>query len=246
MNTNDQIILITGGAKRVGAQISRTIARNGVRVVIHYNSSEKEADQLKDELASQNLQVDLIQSDISIISQIRSMVAMIVEKYGRIDALVGNAATYFRTPFFETTEEQWDEIFSVNLKAYFFMCQEIGKQMKLQKSGKMIIISDVSAELAWPNYLPYTISKAGINHLVIGLAKALAPEVQVNAIALGTVLPAETTSPDRIEFFRKRSLLKKIGSPEDIAKAVRFLLFESEFMTGSIIPVDGGYRLEGS
>lgn len=246
MSLKDRVILVTGGARRVGAAISRIIAKSGANLILHYHSSENEANELKDELQSQNLHVELRCCDLSDINQAAAMVASVVEKHGKIDALVGNAAIYYKTPFLKTTEKEWDEILSINLKAYFFLCQQIGIQMKLQKHGKIILISDVSAELAWPNYLPYTISKAGINHLVYGLAKALAPEVQVNAVAPGTVLPAEQSSRKRREFFKNHTLLKKIGAPEDIAKTVRFLLADSEYITGTIIPVDGGFRLEGS
>ncbi|MEE9170613.1 MAG: SDR family oxidoreductase [bacterium] len=243
MDFQRKVILVTGGARRVGAEISRTLAGAGAHVVIHYNSSAEEAESLEHELLGQDYSVELTSCDLTNLAQMEEMSAVLISKHGRIDALVGSAAVYYRTPFLEVTEEQWNQIQSTNLKSYFFLCQEIGRQMLDQKQGKIILITDVSAELAWPNFLPYTISKAGINHLVRGLAKALAPHVQVNGIALGTVLPSEQATPKDVEFYRNRALLKKIGTPENVARTVEFLLTQSDFMTGAIIPIDGGYRL---
>lgn len=245
MGLKGKIILVTGGARRVGAVISRYLAEEGAHVVIHYHTSANSARDLKREMESSGYSVDTVPCNLSSVDEIRRMVVDITARHGTIDCLVGNASVYYRTPFFDVTENQWDEILAVNLKSYFFLCQEVGRQMKLKKEGKIVLISDVSGEIAWPNYFPYTISKAGINHLVHGLAKILAPEIQVNAIAPGTVLPSEKSSEKDIAFFRERTLLKRIGSPEDIARVVGFLLVDANYITGTVIPVDGGFRLEG-
>lgn len=244
MGLKDKIVLVTGGARRVGAVIVRHLAERGARLIIHYNTSRNEANNLKQEIESKGHIVDTIQCDLAHVDEIKEMVGDVSARHGGIDCLVGNASIYYRTPFFDVTEEQWDEILAVNLKSYFFLCQEVGKLMKTRKQGKIVLISDVSAELAWPNFFPYTISKSGINHLIYGLAKVLAPEILVNGIAPGTVLPSERSTQKDIEFFRERTLLKEIGSPEEIARAVEFLLADANYITGTVIPVDGGFRLE--
>ena len=245
MKLQNKNILITGGARRVGAEIARNLTAAGSNVIIHYNRSVEEAENLQHELQKAGSNCQIFQADLRNIQTLEKMVFSILEKYNTIDGLVCNASVFSRTPFFSVKEEEWDQIIAVNLKSHFFLCQLIGKKMVEQNSGKIVIISDVGAENPWPNYLPYTISKAGLNHLVIGLAKVLAPAVQVNGVAPGTILPPETVSEKEVEFYKEKTLLKRIGSPLDIAKTVQFLFEQSDFITGAILPVDGGYRIKG-
>jgi len=237
--------LITGGAKRVGAEISQFLAVAGANLIVHYFRSVHEAEKLKRELKNKNFSCDLIKANLADLNELRKMVTLISEQHGQLDGLVCNAAIFLHTPFFSVCEKDWDQVMSVNLKSHFFLSQLIGKQMVKQKSGKIVFITDVSADFPWPGYLPYTISKAGLKHLVQGLAKVLAPYVQVNGVAPGTVLPKEDVSETDVEFYRNQTLLKKIGTPVDIAKMVLFLFENSDFITGTIIPVDGGYSLKG-
>jgi NAD(P)-dependent dehydrogenase (short-subunit alcohol dehydrogenase family) len=139
-----------------------------------------------------------------------------------------------------TTEEDWDTLFDVNLKAAYFCAKSAAAIMLKQKSGKIINIADVSAYSPWPDYIPYCTTKAGIIAMTKGLAKRLAPDIQVNAIAAGTVLLDEAASDTYQRIIESETLLKRIGSPQDIVRTVLFLLGETDYITGAIIPVDGG------
>jgi pteridine reductase len=244
MDVKNKKILVTGGARRIGAEISRALALEGADVIVHYFHSVQDAERLKQELQNQQLSCDLVKANLSNFSELREMVTYVFDHFDSLDGLVCNAAIFPHTPFFSVREEEWDHVMTVNLKSHFFLSQMIGQKMVEQKSGKMVFITDVSADIPWPGYLPYTISKAGVNHLIKGLAKVLAPYAQVNGIAPGIVLPSEDISEAEKEFYRNQTLLKRIGSPEDIARTVVFLFENSDFMTGTIIPVDGGYSIK--
>jgi NAD(P)-dependent dehydrogenase (short-subunit alcohol dehydrogenase family) len=163
--------------------------------------------------------------------------------FGRLDFLVNNAAVYYKTTFGSVTEEAWDSLLSVNLKAPFFCAQFAAKIMKRNGFGRIVNIADVAAMAPWPDFIPYCASKAGLVSVTQGLAQALAPEIQVNAVAPGTVLMADSASEEYTEQIRRNTLLQRIGTPEDIANAVLFLLKHGDYMTGSVISVDGGRLL---
>jgi NAD(P)-dependent dehydrogenase (short-subunit alcohol dehydrogenase family) len=161
---------------------------------------------------------------------------------GGIDFLVNNASTFGRTPFSETTEEDWDRFHDVNLKAAFFLTQAVVPHMK---EGAIVNIADTGGVNLWPGYLAYGTSKAGLIALTRGLAKHLAPRIRVNAILPGPILPPEAAGAESLAEATERTLLKRPGSPEDIASAVRYLLVEGTYMTGAVIPVDGGRLASG-
>jgi NAD(P)-dependent dehydrogenase (short-subunit alcohol dehydrogenase family) len=165
-----------------------------------------------------------------------------MQAFGRIEILVNNAAIFSRTPFEELTEADWDRFLDVNLKGPFLLCRKIGAIMLRQGQGKIINLADVAGQKVWAEYLPYSVSKAGVIALTAGLAKALAPHVQVNAIAPGTILLPDGTSPEERERAVCRVPLGRLGSPEDIARAVVYLI-ESDFVTGEILRIDGGQHL---
>jgi NAD(P)-dependent dehydrogenase (short-subunit alcohol dehydrogenase family) len=171
------------------------------------------------------------------------MLQTIISKWEKIDVLVNNAAIFYRTPFFEVSDFDWYNILDINLKGTFYGCQIMGEFMVKQRSGKIINIADVSAETVWPSYIPYCISKAGIIALTKGLSKALAPYVTVNAVSPGTVMLAEKYDPAEENYLIERTPLKRLGDPQDIANTVAFLIEGSDFITGTIINVDGGRSL---
>ena len=156
--------------------------------------------------------------------------------------LINNAADFFPTPLGEVVESEWDHLISLNLKAPFFLSQLVGTSMLKRGHGKIVNIVDVAAARPWPQFLPYCASKAGLVSLTKGLAKALAPAVQVNAVAPGTMLSPPESSSYSQDLAIERSLLKKMGRPDDIAKAVTYFL-ENDFVTGTVLPVDGGRLL---
>jgi NAD(P)-dependent dehydrogenase (short-subunit alcohol dehydrogenase family) len=162
---------------------------------------------------------------------------------GRLDVLVNNAALFYKTPFGEISEKDWDTFHTLNLKSAFFMAQSASRYMLKHKSGKIINIGDSSADSPFPAYLPYSISKAGIVAMTKGLAKALAPHIQVNCVNPGPVMIPEGYSEEDRQSAIQKTLLKREGSGKDIAKTIRFLLEGSDYITGAIIPVDGGRHI---
>ena len=240
MELQNKVALVTGGAVRVGKAIAIALAKEGARVAVHYHRSQADAERTLREIESIGGTAALVPGDLAQLAEIEKVAARCYQAFGRIDILINNAAVYYRTPLDETTEKQWDELMTINLKAPFFCAQAVAKIMKKQQHGKIINIVDVAGIDPWPGYLPYCASKAGLISLTQGLAKALAPNVQVNAIAAGTVLLQENTTPEYQTEIEQLSLLKKIGSPSDIVNSVLYLLQGSDFITGAVIPVDGG------
>ena len=239
MELQNKIALVTGAGVRLGQAIAQNLGKLGMSVVIHYHHSEKGAKETLKLLSTDNSQHLILQADLKKVSEIKELVRQAEELSGPISVLINNAADFFPTPFFSTNEEEWDHLFELNLKAPFFLSQTIAEGMKQRGEGKIINLVDVSADRPWIGFLPYCTSKAGLASLTRGLAKALAPEVQVNAIAPGTVLPPPDHAEMDLSESIERSLLKRIGSAEDIVKAVEYLL-KSDFVTGTIMPVDGG------
>ena len=239
MVLQDKVALVTGSGVRLGQTIAQKLGQLGMRVVVHYHHSEKGAKQTIKLLPGDESRHLILQADLKDEADIKKLVQKAEKKSGPISVLINNAADFFPTPFFSTSEEEWDHLLKLNLKAPFFLAQTIAEGMKKRGEGKIINMVDVSADRPWSGFLPYCTSKAGLSSLTIGLARTLAPEVQVNAIAPGTVLPP----PDHYEMDFKesieRSLLKRIGVSEDIVQAVEYLLI-SDFVTGTIMPVDGG------
>lgn len=241
MNLQERVVLITGAGTRLGQQIAIDLARRKMRIAIHYHRSIQGAQETLKQMSHPE-EHRLFQANLCSLSELKNLVVSVERDLGPIAVLINNAADFYASPLGEATESQWDQLMDLNLKAPFFLSQEIGILMKQRGIGKIINLADVAGEKPWIHFLPYCISKAGVLSLTKGLAKALAPEVQVNAIAPGTVLPP----PDGCEINTQRSieqsLLKRMGSPEDIVNAVRFFL-ENDFLTGVILPVDGGRML---
>jgi pteridine reductase len=240
MDLKNKNILVTGGAVRVGRAITTELANAGARVFCHYFADEQAAREIASEIRSRGNEIELIQGDLRRMDEITRAVDTVVEKGGSIDVLVNNAAIFFRTPLGNITEQEWDTLFTMNLKSPFFCAQYAGNHMRRQGYGKIINIGDPSGLNPWPGFIPYGITKSGIISMTKGLAKALAPEVQVNCVNPGPVMFPDSYT----EIEKKRALdatvLKKEGSPRDVAATVRFLIEGSDYITGSIVNVDGG------
>ncbi len=244
MTLKNAVILITGSAVRVGKEIALNLAEAGARVIVHFRKKQREAESTAGEIARITGEQPLVlQGDIAHAAVWRRMRDAILNTYGRIDVLINNAADFYKTPLLSITEEQWEHLMTVNLKSVFLGCQIIGECMLRQKSGKIINIADVAGYTVWPDYIPYCVSKAGVIALTKGMAKAMAPHVLVNAIAPGTVLLAENHDPEEEKRLIERTPLKRIGSPDDIAKTAAFLIENGDFLTGQVIRVDGGRSL---
>jgi len=243
MEIKEKVIFITGSAIRVGKTIALTLAKKGAQVVIHYKTRKANAEETAAEIARFAAKPLIVQGDISQEADWYRMRDTILEHYGKIDVLVNNAAVFYRTPFLDSTIKDWDFFHDVNLKGTYLGCRIFGEIMFQQKQGKIINIADVSAYTVWENYIPYCVSKAGVIALTKGVAKALAPHVQVNAIAPGTILLAEEYDAEEERALIEKTPLKRIGTPQDIASTVQFLIEGSDFITGAVIKVDGGRSL---
>ena len=242
MDLKNRTVLVTGAGVRLGQAIAVSLGHQGMNVALHYHQSMEGAKETLDLMGGDIKQHGCFQADLRQVSKIELLIQHIEEKLGQIDVLINNAADFFPTPLGEVSESEWDHLISLNLKAPFFLSQLVGTSMLKQGQGKIVNIVDVAAERPWPQFLPYCASKAGLVSLTKGLAKALAPAVQVNAVAPGTMLPPPESSSFSQDLAIERSLLKKMGRPDDIAKAVIYFL-ENDFVTGTVLPVDGGRML---
>lgn len=240
MDLHGKVALVTGGARRVGGEISKGLAKAGVKVGLHFNSAESDAKEIAKSICAHGGEVKLLQGDFTKLNEVEKTVHSCVEHFGRIDFFINNAALYYKTPLLTTNEKEWDALFDINLKSAYFCAKSVAAVMLKQKSGKIINIADVSAYSPWPDYIPYCITKAGIIAMTKGLAKRLAPDIQVNAVASGTVLMGDDASAADKNKIEGETLLKRVGSPRDIVNTILFLLGGSDYITGAIIPVDGG------
>ncbi len=240
MDIRGKTALITGGAKRVGKVIALTLAQKGADIAITFNHSSTEANATVDELKEFGVKAAAFQCDVTQWDSAKAAVAAVHESFGRIDILVNNAAVFFKTPFETLSEDDWDNTIGPNLKGPFMFCKFVGDIMLQQESGKIINIADWAGMRPYLNYIPYCISKAGVICLTQVLAKTLAPHVQVNAIGPGPVmLPADFTT-EEVQAVERAVPLQRVGSPQDIANTVAFLIEGSDFITGSVYLVDGG------
>ncbi len=242
MELKDKIVLVTGGAIDVGRQISLEMSEAGAILACHYYHSEQAAQTLKKMLTERGKKVYLFRADLRNTAQATTLIENVIKQLGTIDVLVNNAAVFFRTPFGEVEEKEWEQLLALNLKAPFFLSQAVSREMLRKQSGKIINIGDSGALQPFPSYLPYSISKAGIMALTRGLAKALAPNIQVNCVNPGPVLFPENFPPNEKKFAIDQTLLKRAGTPQDVANAVRFLI-ENDYITGECLAVDGGRHI---
>lgn len=243
MEIKNRNMLITGSSDRVGRIIALTLAQHGANIIVHYHTRKDMAQKTAREIMDLGCKAIVVQGDLSKKEDWLKIKKEVLTAFRAIDVLINNAAIFYKTPFFDLQEEDWDKFMNINLKSIYLGCQIFGEVMLHQKGGKIINIADVSGETVWPAYIPYCVSKAGVIALTKGLARALAPHVLVNCIAPGTVLLAEDYDKKEEQALINRTPLKRIGSPQDIANAALFLIEGSDFLTGAIIKVDGGRTL---
>jgi len=237
-----KVVLITEGAKRVGAAVCRRLHAAGANLMLHYRTSAGEARLLQAELNHQRKDsVALIQADLLDLAKLPSLIDQTVQTFNRLDAVVNNASSFHPTPVGEITEEDWEDLIGANLRAPLFIAQAAAPALK-KTQGAIVNITDIHAERPLKNYVVYSVAKAGLVGLTRSLARELAPEVRVNAVAPGPILWPDDEEFD--ELSRQRIIshtpLKREGTPEDIAKAVHFLLAEATYVTGETVNVDGG------
>jgi pteridine reductase len=238
-----KVVLITGGAKRVGAAIARTLHAAGANLMIHYRSSASDARALQDELnAIRADSVALIQADLLDLAVLPSLVTQTVATFGGLDVLVNNASSFYPTPIGSIRESDWDELMGSNLRAPLFIAQAAAPELK-KRHGCIVNIADIHAERPMKNYVVYSVAKAGVVGLTKSLARELGPAVRVNAVAPGPIMwPEDDANFDEVSRQRivSHTILKTAGSPDDIARAVRFFVLDAPFVTGQVLAVDGG------
>ena len=232
--------LVTGGAKRIGRVIAHELARRGANVIVHYHTSANEAEATVASLRGLGVEAAALHAELADAAQVRRLAEDAEARSGGVALLVNSASNYLRTPFDALTEAVWDASLDVNLKAPFLLGWTIGRAMRARGEGTIVNVADWAGERPYRDYLPYCVSKAGIVALTRALAKELAPTVRVNAVAPGPVLPPDDFGPEELAAIRRATPLGRIGTPEDVARAIRFLAEEADFSTGSILHVDGG------
>jgi len=238
-----QVALVTGGGRRIGRAIALALGRSGASVIVNYNQSKAGALATAREIEQMGAQAVALRADISRPAQVQAMFRAIRKRFNRLDVLVNNAAVFFEGTLEKLTEKDWDRILGINLKGTFFCAQAAARIMQRQRRGRIINISSLGGLQAWPGHMHYCASKAAVIMLTRCLAKTLAPYIQVNSVAPGTILfPGDR--PERIEKERRSTLLQRPGRPEDIAETVLFLATQGEFITGQVFVVDGGKSVQ--
>ena len=246
MNLKGKTALVTGAAKRVGREIAFGLARRGTNIVVHYNTSVTDARRAVAEIKKHGVDAVAVKADQTNARQVKTAVAQALRHFGSVDVLVASAAVYKRTPFDTLTEDDWDLHVDANLKGPFLFALEIGHHMQRRKiAGKMILFADWAAIRPYADYLPYCVSKAGVICLTKSLAKALGPKVQVNAIAPGPILLPPDMTDAETQAVIDATVVKRVGSPQDIVNSVLFLIEGSDFITGHTLVVDGGRLIAG-
>ena len=240
----NKTIFITGAAKRIGKEIALTFKELGWNIIIHYNSSKKDADDLADQINKTNPgSAKTVQGNLDVKEDVQKILSEISEVFPSIDLLVNNASTFYPTPIDEISEDHWEKLIGSNLKGPLFLIQGLKEKLK-RSNGSIINITDTNLTKGVANYSIYSAAKAGLEAVTKGLARELAPEIKVNAIAPGAMLepPDVTWTEEQKNKVIESIPLKRMGSEKDIANAVKFLA-HSEYITGQIIKVDGGRSL---
>ncbi len=241
-NLAGKTVIVTGAARRVGAAIARRLHAAGANLMLHYKSAEPDAVALQSELnASRKDSVALVRADLLDIAGLAEIVRNTVVRFDRIDALVNNASSFFPTPVGDISDEHWDDLIGTNLKAPLFLAQAAAPHLK-KAGGCIVNITDIHAERPLKNYVVYSIAKAGLAGMTRSLARELGPDIRVNGVAPGPILWPEDDAFDEVSRQRivSHTLLKRAGEPDDLARAVYFLIAEAPYVTGQIIAVDGG------
>lgn len=245
IDTNSKVAIVTGGAKGIGAEIVRTLVENGYIVILNYNNSKVQAEELKNEMLQKGFNIEVVKADVSNRNEVNSLIEFAIKKFKKIDILVNNAGISLEGLFTDVSEEMWQKIINVNLNSVFNCTQEVLKYMIKEKSGRIINISSIWGETGASCEVAYSTTKAAIN----GMTKALAKEVglsniRVNAIAPGIINTDMNSrlSYEELEQIKEQIPLNRIGNTKDIARCVKWLV-EDEYTTGQIISINGGWYI---
>jgi pteridine reductase len=242
MELRDRVALVTGAGRRLGRAMAGALAGRGMTLAIHHHASSEGAEALRAEVTAAGGRAECFAADLSDAAAARALPGRVVESFGRLDVLVNSAAVMHRIDFEHTTPEQFDAILALNLRSVFFCTQGAAPALRAAR-GKVVNLADLAGLQPWPGFAAHSVSKAGVVMLTKVLARALAPEVTVNAIAPGAVLvPEEYDAPER-ERLARAAPLGRLGSPDDAVGALLYLLESGDYVTGEVLTVDGGRLL---
>jgi pteridine reductase len=234
-----RVALVTGAGRRLGRAIAGALANRGARLAIHHHASGHGAAALRDEIRAAGGEAECFLADLTDPVAARGLAARVVDRFGALDVLVNSAAVMHRLRFEDTTPAQWDEIMNLNLRAVFFCTQGAAAALRAAK-GSVVNLADVGGLEPWPGFAAHSVSKAGVVMLTKVLALDLAPDVTVNAVAPGAVLvPEHYDDAARVQLARTTPL-RRLGRPEDAVAAILYFLEQGDFVTGTVLPVDGG------
>jgi len=242
MELQGKVAIVTGGAVRIGKALALALAEQGTHVAINYHSSRAAAQETLQAIEALGVEGLALQTNLSQPAQAASIVTRAAAHFGQIDILVNSAAIFEPGNWDDTTEANWDRHFAINLKSPFFLSQAFAKQVKEGNPGHIINIADWRAVRPGSDHMAYTLTKAALVAMTKSLALALAPHIQVNAIAPGMILPPPGKDQAYLERWAQKIPAQRIGSPEEIARTMLFLL-RSDFVTGELIHVTGGEHL---
>lgn len=240
MNLQGATVVVTGGAIRVGRHVAGRLAERGANIVVNYRTSAREAEAAVAEFQGRGVGSLAVQADVSTHAGVQAILDAAVEHFGSVEVLINNASIYDPTPFDGLDEADFDRNIAVNLKGPYLGCWLFGRHMQAQGRGKIVNVADWAVERPYVNYAPYFVAKGGVVALTRVMAKELAPAVQVNAVAPGPILMPADFDEETIRAVERATPLGRIGHPEDIAQTILYVVEGTDFVTGAVIPVDGG------
>ena len=243
MELHDRVALVTGAGRRVGRALAVALGGRGMRVAVHYNRSAEGARETAAAIAAAGGSAELFAGDLSLPGGPAALALEVDEHFGPLHVLVNSAAVMMRTPFGDVAAEDWDAMFALNLRAPFLLAQALAPVLRRMR-GAIINIADLAAFETWPGYVPHGITKAGVVQMTRALARVMAPEVRVNAIAPGAVLLPDDWSEQDAARLERTTPLRRLGSPDDVARAMLYLL-DADYVTGDTLIVDGGRHVRG-
>lgn len=235
------VTLVTGGARRLGAEIVRSFAARGHDILLHHGNSPDDARALAEELSQGDMQVHVVQENLEDATAPARVVAEAMRVFGRLDVVISSASVMANTPFDRVTPAEWDTAHAVNLRAPFFLMQAAGRVMR--DGGVIVQMSDhLAFEAIFPHLIPHQVTKYALTQLVHTVAGALAPRIRVNAVAPGLVLAPAELSSEAIDRFLKDVPLAREGAPSDVIGAIHYLV-DAPYVNGIVLPVDGGRHI---
>jgi pteridine reductase len=237
-----KVALVTGAAVRVGRAIALALANAGADVAIHYRNSAGPAGELAVRIRALGRRAAAVAADLAEPDECRALIRSAIANFGALDLLIHSASSFLHAELSETTEEVWDDAMNVNARSGFLLAREAAAELA-RRGGRIVLVSDLMASEPAKSYLAHSVSKAAVEGLVRALAVELAPQVQVNGVAPGAVLVPQGTPPEQVARYARKTLLQRIGEPDDVAQTVLFLCAGPAFITGQVLRVDGGQTI---